>query len=74
MTKIKTMEVFKQFAFATVFFVTCISIHWNFVGSKNHNVVYQQQNQIKHQMQQKVQIKVLDEALAMNESNKTAKL
>lgn len=69
MTKISAMEVFKQFAFATVFFVTCISIHWNFVGQNSQKNLVMQKKQ-----QQKIQIKVLDQQLAMNQSNKTARL
>ena len=70
MTTIKVMEVIKQFVFGTVFFVTCLSIHWNFVGSNTQkNIVMQ-----NHIQNQKIQIKVLDKRLAMNQSNKTAKL
>lgn len=68
MTKIKTMEVFKQFALATVFFVTCISIHWNFVGSNT------QKNYVVKQQQQKLQMKVLEQQMVMSETGKTAKL
>ena len=72
MTTIKTMEVLKQFAFGTVFFLGVVTIHMNFTGSNTQkNLVYQQQNQVK---QEKVEMRVLDEELAMNQSNKTAKL
>ena len=66
------MELFKQFVFGTVFFVTCVSIHWNFVGAKTQkNIVYQQ----KAPTQEKIQeVEVMREKLALNQMSKTAKL
>lgn len=68
----KTMELFKQFVFGTVFFVTCVSIHWNFVGTNaQKNIVYQQ----KAPSQEKIQeVEVMREKLALNQMSKTAKL
>jgi hypothetical protein len=71
----KTMEVFKQFIFATMFFVTCLTVHWNFVGSTQHKLSLQQgQHQQQYQQQQRVEIEVMEEKLALSESNKTAQL
>ena len=68
----KTMELFKQFVFGTVFFVTCVSIHWNFAGTNaQKNIVYQQ----KATTQEKIQeVEVMREKLALNQMSKTAKL
>ena len=67
----KTMKVLKQFVFGTALFAAVMSIHMNFIGSNTQkNLVYQQQQQ----KEQKIEIKVLDSQLAMNQSNKTAKL
>lgn len=70
----RTMEVFRQFIFATVFFVTCVSVHWNFVGKDAHRNLSMSQQQQHLQQSQKVDIDVMEEKLALSQASKTAKL
>lgn len=70
----KTAELFKQFIFGTVFFVTCVSLHLNYVSSNDKEEL------VSHQVQQitnpvnVLAINHFEQRLAISNSAKTVKL
>jgi hypothetical protein len=67
------LENLKQFFFASVLFVTAVSVHWNFVGLNSNNTQRNAMASTNHSMQieKKVEFKVSKEkvALASNSGN-----
>jgi uncharacterized membrane protein YqhA len=66
----KVLENLKQFTFASVLFVTCVSMHWNFVASQRLD----KQSEVTKKVHTEKQIQILKEKLAFATNNRTAKI